>query len=202
MGATVAQAGPHSGLYGKYVVTHPGSDVPLQDVFVLRPTKDPAAAAALAAYAAATDDLLLRSDLYDWLGDIARAEASGGTADFPIPVQAQEELAALPQLPDGPPGGAQLLQCRSCSAVVFFARMVRADGKDGAKSPINWPPVPAGGHLELLLEPDGSPSMVAGNPRMRVIGKERAAELRAQGTILYTGHFGTCPDADRWRDRG
>lgn len=56
------------GLYGKYIITR-ADGTPVNDrCFVLKPDKDPAAAKALQAYAAATDDEQLRDDLYAWVG--------------------------------------------------------------------------------------------------------------------------------------
>lgn len=58
------------GLYGKYAVFD-GHD-PRDDVFVLDPSDDPAARAALRAYAANTNDETLAEDLLDWVGDEGR----------------------------------------------------------------------------------------------------------------------------------
>lgn len=59
---------PCAGLYGKYTVykNKDGSLVP--DCFVLHPAKDPAAVAALRAYAAATDNAELAVDIINWVG--------------------------------------------------------------------------------------------------------------------------------------
>lgn len=57
-----------AGLYGKYTV-HKNSDGSLvTDCFILRPAKDPAAVAALRAYAAATDNAELAADIINWVG--------------------------------------------------------------------------------------------------------------------------------------
>ncbi len=53
------------GLYAKYEVRK--GDKPVEDCFVLRPDRDSAARVALLAYAYATDDLRLRSDLHRWV---------------------------------------------------------------------------------------------------------------------------------------
>ena len=56
------------GLYAKYIITK-ADGTPVNDrCFVLKPDKDPAAAKALQAYAAATDDEQLRNNLYAWVG--------------------------------------------------------------------------------------------------------------------------------------
>ena len=57
-----------AGLYGEYTVykNKDGSLVP--DCFVLRPAKDPAAVAALRAYATATDNAELAADIINWVG--------------------------------------------------------------------------------------------------------------------------------------
>jgi len=56
------------GLYAKYIITK-ADGTPVNDrCFILKPDKDPAAAKALQAYAAATDDEQLRNDLYAWVG--------------------------------------------------------------------------------------------------------------------------------------
>lgn len=56
------------GLYGKYIITKADGTPVTDRCFVLKPDKDPAAVAALQAYAAATDDEQLRDDLYAWVG--------------------------------------------------------------------------------------------------------------------------------------
>ena len=57
-----------AGLYGKYTV-YKNEDVSLvTDCFILRPAKDPAAVAALRAYAAATDNAELAADIINWVG--------------------------------------------------------------------------------------------------------------------------------------
>jgi hypothetical protein len=68
------------GLYGKYLVYDAEAEGqfdeyhPVSDVFVLRPTNDPAARAALGAYAKATDNLALSRDLWRWLAEIGDNE--------------------------------------------------------------------------------------------------------------------------------
>lgn len=62
------------GLYDKYEVYEDGEEI-TEEVFVLRPTTDVAARAALWAYANATDDDELAADIREWVGGIA---ANGG----------------------------------------------------------------------------------------------------------------------------
>ena len=57
-----------AGLYGKYTVYKNKDSSLVTECFVLRPTKDPAAVAALRAYAAATDNAELASDIINWVG--------------------------------------------------------------------------------------------------------------------------------------
>jgi len=54
-------------LYCKYNVYKIDDGMPVKDCFVLRPDRDPAARAALAAYAIATTNKALAKDLMDWL---------------------------------------------------------------------------------------------------------------------------------------
>ena len=62
------QQNEQKGLYAKYILTK-ADGTPVNDrCFILKPDKDPAAVKALQAYAAATDDELLRNDLYAWVG--------------------------------------------------------------------------------------------------------------------------------------
>lgn len=56
------------GLYNKYVVFRNKDGSLVTNCFVLRPDKDPAAVAALRAYAQATDDAKLAADIYKWIG--------------------------------------------------------------------------------------------------------------------------------------
>ena len=58
----------HAGLYGKYAVYKNKDGSLVTDCFVLRPAKDPAAVAALRAYAAATDNAELAADIINWVG--------------------------------------------------------------------------------------------------------------------------------------
>lgn len=53
------------GLYEKYTVLKEGK--PQRNCFVLKPRSDPAARAALEAYADATDDERLAEDIREWL---------------------------------------------------------------------------------------------------------------------------------------
>ncbi len=58
----------HAGLYGKYTVRKNEDGALVTDCFVLRPTKDPAAVAALRAYADSTDNAELAADIISWVG--------------------------------------------------------------------------------------------------------------------------------------
>lgn len=55
------------GLYVKYVVKKIGSGELVENCFVLRPQKDPAARAALRSYAQATENKTLAADITRWL---------------------------------------------------------------------------------------------------------------------------------------
>ena len=55
------------GLYCKYRVTK-ADGTPVDNCFILRPERDPAAVSALRAYATATENEQLREDLYRWVG--------------------------------------------------------------------------------------------------------------------------------------
>ena len=57
-----------AGLYGNYTVRRNKDGSLVTDCFVLRPAKDPAAVAALRAYAAATDNPELAADIINWVG--------------------------------------------------------------------------------------------------------------------------------------
>ena len=57
-----------AGLYGKYTVYKNKDGSLVTDCFILRPAKDPAAVAALRAYAAATDNAELSADIVNWIG--------------------------------------------------------------------------------------------------------------------------------------
>ena len=56
------------GLFGKYLVIKVVDGTVIENCFILRPDKDPAAVTALQAYAAATDDQKLADDIYKWVG--------------------------------------------------------------------------------------------------------------------------------------
>ena len=57
-----------AGLYGKYTVYKNKDGSLVTDCFILRPAKDPAAVAALRAYAAATNNAELAADIINWVG--------------------------------------------------------------------------------------------------------------------------------------
>ena len=59
---------PRAGLYGKYTVYKNKDGSLVTDCFILRPAKNPAAVAALRAYAAATDNAELAADIINWVG--------------------------------------------------------------------------------------------------------------------------------------
>ena len=61
-------AADKSGLYGKYMVIKVVDGTVIEDCFILRPEKDPAAVKAMQAYAAATDDKELADAIYKWVG--------------------------------------------------------------------------------------------------------------------------------------
>lgn len=60
------------GLRQKYRVYKAKDNTPVEDCFVLRPEKDPAARIALEAYAKATDNKALSEDILAALGDSGR----------------------------------------------------------------------------------------------------------------------------------
>lgn len=56
------------GLYDKYMVIKVVDGTVIENCFILRPDKDPAAVKALQAYAAATENKVLAADLFAWVG--------------------------------------------------------------------------------------------------------------------------------------
>lgn len=58
----------YKGLKAKYLVFKADTGERVDNCFILRPDKDPAAVAALRAYAAATDNKILAEDIYNWVG--------------------------------------------------------------------------------------------------------------------------------------
>ena len=56
------------GLYNKYMVIKVVDGTVIENCFILRPDKDPAAVKALQAYAAATENKVLAADLFAWVG--------------------------------------------------------------------------------------------------------------------------------------
>lgn len=56
-----------NGIYGKFRVTK-ADGTPVDNCFILRPERDPAAVSALRAYATATENEQIREDLYRWVG--------------------------------------------------------------------------------------------------------------------------------------
>lgn len=58
------------GLRAKYIVQKAETGEAVEDCFVLRPEKDPAAIAAIRAYAAATNNPALSADLLRWVGPL------------------------------------------------------------------------------------------------------------------------------------
>lgn len=58
----------YKGLKAKYLVFKADTGEKVDNCFILRPGKDPAAAEALRAYARATDNETLAEDIYNWVG--------------------------------------------------------------------------------------------------------------------------------------
>ena len=58
----------YKGLKAKYLVFKADTGEKVDNCFVLRPDKDPAAVEALRAYASATDNETLAEDIYNWVG--------------------------------------------------------------------------------------------------------------------------------------
>lgn len=213
------------GLFKKYTVRNNDTGADVADCFVLRPTRDPAARAAAVAYAQAVqaDNPELAADLYTWLGTIF-GNLARGSAEFPMPadvatLRKQYELeVGVPgwQVPLVPPGGARLTECRSakCRAPVFYAHLLKKDGTIGAATPVNWPPVQGYGHLAVVgqdqfgnytIDPatwgvDRAPYVHDdGKPLVRQTTEVERVAINAANGVLYTGHFGTCPDAEAFR---
>jgi len=65
----VAEMNEQKGLFGKYIVRKASDGTPIDNCFVLRPDKDPAAVTAIRAYAEATDNSFLADDLLQWVGE-------------------------------------------------------------------------------------------------------------------------------------
>jgi hypothetical protein len=63
------------GLYTKYKITYPDGKPVSGYCFVLKPEKDPAARAAMAAYAEHTDNWRLRRDINDYLAWLEATDA-------------------------------------------------------------------------------------------------------------------------------
>ena len=59
----------YKGLKRKYIVFKSDTGEPVENCFVLRPDIDPAARAALRAYAQATTNKTLAADILIWIGD-------------------------------------------------------------------------------------------------------------------------------------
>lgn len=69
-----ADGSDYAGLKVKYVVVKADTGEPVENCFVLRPDKDPAARFALEAYAQATDNQVLASDITNWIGDSGKVK--------------------------------------------------------------------------------------------------------------------------------
>jgi len=59
----------YKGLKRKFLVFKSGTGEMVENCFVLRPDKDPAAVEALRAYARATDNATLSADIINWVGE-------------------------------------------------------------------------------------------------------------------------------------
>jgi hypothetical protein len=75
----------NKGLYGKYNVTKVDTGELVNECFILRPDKDPAAVAALTAYAQATENKQLAYDIMNWIkpdDHVVRLPCKEGTPVF------------------------------------------------------------------------------------------------------------------------
>jgi len=68
---------PGEGLKRKYIVFKARNGEPVENAFVLRPDKDPAAWRAVFRYAITTDNRELRQDMMSWLSEIERVAGAG-----------------------------------------------------------------------------------------------------------------------------
>lgn len=64
----------YKGLKAKYLVFKADTGERVDNCFILRPDKDPAAVEALRAYAKATDNETLAKDIYNWVGNGVTAQ--------------------------------------------------------------------------------------------------------------------------------
>lgn len=71
-------ANEERGIYDKYLVIKMVDGTVIENCFILRPDKDPAAVKALQAYAAATENRVLAGDLYRWVGRPAEENQKEG----------------------------------------------------------------------------------------------------------------------------
>lgn len=69
LSALLAPIDRYMGLKRKFLVFKSDTGEMIENCFVLRPDKDPAAVAALRAYAGATDNKTLAADIMDWVGE-------------------------------------------------------------------------------------------------------------------------------------
>jgi hypothetical protein len=73
-------------------------------------------------------------------------------------------------------------RCRSCGAPIRWARTAK-----GTAVPLNPEPAPNG---NVVLMGDGT---------VTYLGRGQAPP---EGTLRWTSHFASCPEARRWRRRG
>jgi hypothetical protein len=78
--------------------------------------------------------------------------------------------------------------CRSCGASVIWTETIL-----NKRAPVDATPTLAG---NIIL------GMRHGKiPLMLVQTKQKLEQLQAKGELLYTNHFVTCPDRQKWRKR-
>lgn len=78
--------------------------------------------------------------------------------------------------------------CRSCDAVVFWAKT-----EAGKSIPLDHAPTVSG---NVVLSPVGGGARLA-----RVIAGEELQAWRSEGKTLYISHFATCPSAADWKSK-
>ena len=80
-------------------------------------------------------------------------------------------------------------KCRSCHADV-----IRAVTVNGRETPVNAEPDPEKGNLVLLRTRERPLALVISN-----LNEQAREAVKRERVPLFLSHFGSCPDAEKWR---
>jgi hypothetical protein len=86
------------------------------------------------------------------------------------------------------------MNCRSCNAEIFWVK----NAKSGKAMPLDLKPNP-NGSIRVTGEP---PNQIGHYMKLEEIQQANLDAFKMRAVLLlYTPHFATCPDSNKWRKK-